>query len=316
MRFLLLLAFGVLLRTAAFAQSGDVHASLRAPVTQLKVGDEGEVFLEATHDPSRSTIAWPQVPDSFGKLEIHDKGRIDTLRSGNQETLRQRLLVAGFDSGVYTIPPFTFEVNKGAAQITTAPLSLLIQTLPVDTTKPIKPIKDIIPVERRWTDSWILLVAGALLILVIILITLFLVLRKKPQPAIAAPPAPTVPAHIAALDALKKLEAAALWQKGEIKEYYVQLTGIIRTYIEGAYGTPALESTTDELLATIRNHPVLNLGYPSLYNILPMADLAKFAKAAPTAAEQVEAMQGAIAFVNITTPRPPAEPSEEGGSTT
>ena len=38
-----------------------------------------------------------------------------------------------------------------------------------------------------------------------------------------------------------------LWQHGETKEYYSELTDITRTYIEEAVDVPAMESTSSEL---------------------------------------------------------------------
>jgi hypothetical protein len=39
--------------------------------------------------------------------------------------------------------------------------------------------------------------------------------------------------------------------KGLIKEYYTEVTEIIRRYIERRYGIEALEMTTEEILDTI-----------------------------------------------------------------
>jgi len=43
-----------------------------------------------------------------------------------------------------------------------------------------------------------------------------------------------------------------LWQKGEIKLYYVELTDIAREYIEEIIEIPAKEFTTSELIVALR----------------------------------------------------------------
>ena len=48
------------------------------------------------------------------------------------------------------------------------------------------------------------------------------------------------------------LEKKELWQKGEIKAYYSELTDIARNYIEEAIEIPAMESTTSELIIGLR----------------------------------------------------------------
>jgi hypothetical protein len=40
--------------------------------------------------------------------------------------------------------------------------------------------------------------------------------------------------------------------KGEVKEYYSELTDIARNYIEEAIEIPAMESTTSELIVALR----------------------------------------------------------------
>jgi hypothetical protein len=51
---------------------------------------------------------------------------------------------------------------------------------------------------------------------------------------------------------LNNLEKKELWQKGEIKAYYSELTDIARNYIEEAIQIPAMESTTSELIEGLR----------------------------------------------------------------
>ena len=51
---------------------------------------------------------------------------------------------------------------------------------------------------------------------------------------------------------LQQLESKELWQKGEIKSYYSELTDIARNYIEEEIKIPAMESTTSELIVSLR----------------------------------------------------------------
>ena len=50
---------------------------------------------------------------------------------------------------------------------------------------------------------------------------------------------------------LKDLDSKELLKQDKIKLYYVELTDIVRTFIERDMNIPALESTTDELLETV-----------------------------------------------------------------
>src|SRR6187549_575727 len=86
-------------RAAAMAQGSDASASLSTNVDRIVVGGEARVTLSARHDPAMSRLNWPAIPDSFGKLEVLKKDKIDTVKEGRFIHYRQLLLVTGFDSG-------------------------------------------------------------------------------------------------------------------------------------------------------------------------------------------------------------------------
>jgi protein subunit release factor A len=77
-----------------------------------------------------------------------------------------------------------------------------------------------------------------------------------------------------------------LWQKGEVKEYYSELTDI-RNYIEEAIEIPAMESTTSELIVALRAASLkkeMSVSQDTIENlerVLKQADLVKFAKSKP-----------------------------------
>jgi hypothetical protein len=120
--------------------------------------------------------------------------------------------------------------------------------------------------------------------------------------------------HEKALRLLAALEAESLWQKGEVKEYYIRLTDILRNYIEARFGIPALERTTDELSAAAKKHPELCLQADRLHGILATADMAKFARAQPTPAEHAAAMQDTKDLIIASIPKPAPEAASGSAS--
>ena len=86
---------------------------------------------------------------------------------------------------------------------------------------------------------------------------------------------------------LNNLEKKELWQHGEVKAYYSELTDIVRNYIEEAIEIPAMESTTSELiegLKMVSQKKKMNLSkdtFDNLLGVLKQADLVKFAKSKP-----------------------------------
>ena len=113
-------------------------------------------------------------------------------------------------------------------------------------------------------------------------------------------PAPKIPAHIVANKALVELGHRKLWQKGKVKAYYTALTSILRTYISGRWAIGALEMTTDEIIAELRDHEMPTQSRTDLITILRTADMVKFAKAEPEVEENEESLSRALYFVENT----------------
>jgi len=286
----------------SFSQT-NTRVSARLDARQITVGDQAKLFIEVQHDPAAGKLQWPVFPDTFNNLEIVDRGKIDTLAQGGRTTYRQRLLITGFDSGYCKIPSFPFTVIPASGTPTVVQsdsLQLLVQTVPVDTTKEFKPIKNIIFVKSTWLD-YIWYIIGGIVFLGLLVFVLIYFLRNK-KVAVPKPAGPVESLQDKTLRLLGELDARQLWQKNQVKEYYVELTDIVRNYIEHRFRTPAMELTTDELLDKSRHHRDMQPHTELLASILHTADLAKFAKWQPLPQEHFDAMDHAKKFVDGSRP--------------
>ena len=300
---LFLLTAAICVSLLAMAQ-GDVRVSARLDTRQITVGDQARLFLEGEFNPANGKLQWPVFIDTFNHLEIVEKGKIDTTRDGGKIIYKQRLLITGFDSGVFKIPPFQFAVlpNGGKPYVAnTDSFMLVVNTVAVDTNKAFKPIKNIIFVKPSWLDYIWYIIAGLVLIALAVAATIYYLKNKKATPK---PPPPAIPLQDRTLRMLEELETKQLWQKNQVKEYYVALTDIVRGYIEERFQTPALELTTDELLYKVQLHRELQPYHSLLSMILSTADLAKFAKGQPLPQEHFDAMDNAKKFVDSSRPKP------------
>src|SRR5690606_31722830 len=57
-----------------------------------------------------------------------------------------------------------------------------------------------------------------------------------------------------AVTRLKRLEQVDLYQDAAVKPFYVELSDLLRTYLERRLQVPALETTTRELILLVRHH--------------------------------------------------------------
>jgi len=301
--------------TVGFAQERDGTGGAKLSVRQIMVGDQARLFLEADHNPAKSKLVWPAIPDTFNSLEVVERGKIDTTKVGDLVTYKQRIVLTGFDSGVFKIPAFAFAIvpNNGdsAYAVYSDSFDLLVNSVAVDTTQAFKPIKGIIYVTSTWRDYIWYIAGGAVLLIIAVVVTVLLLRRKKPEAPKPTGPVESLQDH--ALRMLRELEAKQLWEKKQVKEYYVELTDIVRNYMEQRYNIQVLEATTDEILSTAQTHPELYLHYPALSVILQTADLAKFAKAQPLPHEHMDAMVKAREFVETSRPVIISAPADGSG---
>ena len=163
-------------------------------------------------------------------------------------------------------------------------------------------IKDIAPIIKvKYTFweifRWILLgLAVAALIVGII----YIVKRVKAhKPIIELHPEPVIPPDEKALKALETLRRKELWQTGKVKEYYTELTDIVRNYLEEAWGINSTDMTSDETLDAYHDSRAYDdVCETKLRQMLRTADMVKFAKGEPLPNEHTQAMSHAVEFVD------------------
>ncbi len=105
--------------------------------------------------------------------------------------------------------------------------------------------------------------------------------------------------HEKALAALDQLETGKLWESNQSKQFYVQVTQIMRAYIEAGLLIPTVDHTTREIISSLKK----NLKDELLHRLsrdLRMADLVKFAKAQPSVGDHLQIIETARRLVNET----------------
>jgi hypothetical protein len=281
------------------------HIESKTDAQQIALGDQVRYFITATIDTTKSNLRWASFPDTFNTLELVEKGKIDTIRSGSLVTYKQRLLLTGFDSGSFLIPRFAFFATSKSGivdSLFTDSFRLLVNTVPVDTTKPFKTIKNIAEVQTTWLDNLPIIIG--LLIGIGLIVWVVIYFRKNKKLALLQKAPEKIESyHERTLRLLKELDEKQLWQQDKVKSYYTELSEIIRQYIEVRFKTPAMELTTDELLRKAKKHREMASFRTALRPLLEASDLAKFAKANPLPEEHVEAMELANNFVKVSKPK-------------
>jgi hypothetical protein len=298
--------------------TGSVHsqysgATAKLEKNNIQIGDQVKLELLLTV-PAGSRVQWPMLLDTLAQnVEILKKSGIDTVSSGKDKfTLKQELTITSFDSGSYVVRPIIFKYSqKGDTVIyftETGPVTLDVQTIEIDQAADIKPIKPPLtaPVTFREMLPWI----GLLLLVIALAVLIYVYLKRKKQikPLVPTRLKATIPPFEAAIEALESLRLKKLWQAGRVKEYYSEMTEIVREYIELRFPVRALEMTTEEIHAALRQTDINGSAREKLHQVLVLADLVKFAKEQPLPLENDLSLNQCMDFVRETKPGKDIEP--------
>lgn len=297
--FLLILGSGV-------ANAQRIKATAKLDSTNILLGDQIKLFLEIDH-PKNVQVEFPQVPDTINSLiEVLGRSKIDTfeLEDENFQKQIQSYIITSFDSGSYRIPPYWFKVNVDGTidSVPSNGVSLNVFTMQIDTTKGPADIKMPYgaPLTLKEVTPYIL---GVILIGAIIFLILYSIKRKKKnKPLFTRPAKPKEPAHVVAIRELDRIKSEKIWQKGKTKQYYSEVTDVLRFYIEDRFDIRAMEQTSDETLDafSLRKNLISEKCYSNLSQILKLADLVKFAKYTPLSDDDNLSLVNAYFFVNQT----------------
>jgi hypothetical protein len=208
---------------------------------------------------------------------------------------KKDLTIMAFDSALLELPSLEITSATGVKQ-NTNDLQISVGFLP-SINPDLADIKGIHKEKTSWLDYW-KYIATVLLLFCIGLGIWWWKQRKKVKPVVIERII-EIPAHEIALKKMEQLRGKQLPQKGELKEYYSELTFIFREYLEKRYQIPALESTTDEIIRDLRNTNFSKNAEKSLIEVLEWADMAKFAKATPPESFHDLAWQNTKAMIEL-----------------
>ena len=245
----------------------------------LTIGDVFTVRIDADY-PEDIKLSEPSGKAATGAFILKSEPEIKSKTRKSRKYDEYTFTLSVFETGDLEIPVFEFfwYDSEGNQNVVKSPTrNIYIKSiLPADTTG--LEIKDIIgpkPLPRHW---WPYIIA----ILVAAAVGVFIYwLYKRKMKAVEIPQAPLEPPYDAAIRQLTVLKGKDLPGKGKIKQYYIELSDIVRYYIQGRFNIIAVEATTYELKRSL-NHPDLVREKSSkALSFLSRTDMVKFAKHTP-----------------------------------
>jgi hypothetical protein len=221
-----------------------------------------------------------RIPAAMGPFELLDQSR---LRQDAKEaaTTTFKLKLALFELGKNTLPDLELQVVEGGEvdRFVAAGMEVEgISSLPADVGDKGASLYDIKPPEevpiRSYRLIWALLAAAALIAAGYAAVRWI----RRPRP-IRAAPIPLDPLNRRMLAALDQLRKKDLPSQGRAREFYFDLSEILRAYLGERYGFEALECTSAELMEAAARLQAPGLPRQELAGFVQRSDLVKFAKA-------------------------------------
>lgn len=287
-------------------------ATAKLDSTNILIGDYLKVHLEVV-TPKGTSIIFPQInskviEEAQYPFDWIESSKIDTTLTSSEQILKQTVTITAFDSGYYVFPSLPILALDSTLLVETNPLSFSVTTIPVDTTAAYKDIKGNLTTPLSLHEIWLYIKKYGLLIFVIwsiIAAIIYSILKygkrkKGKNDGAKSKVAHKVKPHITALKALEHLKKKKLWEQGKVKEYYSELTEIIRIYLEGRWGIYAMEMVSSDIIDALRNINVIEGDIDPLAKMFSISDLVKFAKWDPLPTDHDMAFKSAKEFIEKT----------------
>jgi len=296
------------------AAAQEITVSAKVDTNEVTIGDWINLSLRVERSENVK-VDWTPLGDTLGHFEVLRRGELQTGKSEGKVVETNNYVLSTYDSGYYRIPPIVFSYTVGNDTTrkfaATLPIDILVHTVAVDTTQDIKDVKPPFGIPIALLE--ILLYVGIVLLIAAGGFGLYYYLRRRKDRWLLSAQQPQRPPHEIAIMELRRLEEKKLWQKGFVKQYYSEVTEIIRRYIEGRFGVMALEMTTEEVMHNVKQTAMSSEVQETLSKFLNDADLVKFAKYQPAPEENEAELQMAYDIVHGT--KPVVEPSITGDTT-
>jgi hypothetical protein len=302
------LALGLLLVAAVSLRGQTPTLEVQVDTTLVTVGDRITMTVLVDHDPD-AQVAWPDSLD-LGPFELLDAQLLPPTPLGEHTRSGAILALAAFELGELEIPSFPVEIVGPGGESTTLNTNrfvILVESVGLDEGGDIRGLRGPlwIPVSAGRIALW-----GLALVLAGILVrALYKWWRRRTVgPEEAVPALPLRPAHETALEALAALERSPLLERGEVKEFHIQLSEILRRYVEGRWRVPALEMTTADITSGLTRSGAKSSVVEGFRLFLGQCDMVKFAKDRPDAGASREVLTMGRELVEETIPAPSAPP--------
>ena len=282
----------------------------------IEMGRQTSLHIEVTNSESEGIVVVPfdSVPPQIEFVDVRNLPKLEKQTTNGKSLYTTTYKIQSFDSGAYRIPPLMYVT----ANDTSYSNIVALKVIPVDVSQmqdinPANPAEDMGSKWYDWIPDWLTDYWLYYLLAIIIIaggICAYLILSKKVTVNIL-PKKKEIPPYEMAIAKLQQLKQEQLWENGQEKAFYTELTDILREYLDRRFGINAMEMTTTQILNAIRNNEETAMTERLMKSILEVADFVKFARVQPLREDNIKSFDAARQFVEDTKPVPVEEDQDE-----
>ena len=278
--------------------------SVKAEVNKgtITIGERIEYRITITHDAAAQILSPIEAPkeEPFEVKETHDIFE----KQGKLTVEGKRFIVTAYELGEFILEPVTIQyrvTDGGPKTIQTNRLFVTVKSID-SSAKPktdIRNVKGALGLKRHWGWlGWVL----------VFFITLgggiyFWWFKKQHLQAGGGAEEPKLSPEDQALFELNRLFDSDLIRRGKMKEYFLEMSEVLRRYLERRFEISAIESTTSEILRDLKSKELTPSLCEKIQNVLESTDFVKFAKWKPGPPEIIRINQLAKALVEEARPK-------------
>lgn len=291
----------------------EVYINAYTDTSHYMIGDQIIYHLDIKSDKGIKIYS-TSLEDSIKDVDIFD---ISNTIVSNKD-IRYTVTLSKYDSAVIRIP--SIEVRYLSGKDTLKLMNPLFSTTAFRNDSSIKTvysnsiifniksvkvnvqeeIKDIKSPKDLTSIDWLTYVV--ILFFLIITAGGGYLLYKKYKRKDATEDIEILPPYLIALRRLEDLDKKELHLKGKFKDYFSELTEILRKYYEDIYFFPALEMTSFEIINELKNKNITEKLITKSNHIFNISDYVKFAKRIPDLEDCRLSYSNCIEIIELTKP--------------
>jgi len=256
----------------------------------LRIGERFTVTTEF-HNVDSNDILNKNIEDVFDDFEILNTSFLRKKNQNGETFFSKEFILTSFDTGTFVLPSVPM-ISQENDTIFNSRKTIYFFSMEMDSLNQFFDIKPTKNIPFEFSELFDYIHYFVLLLLLIFIIYFLVKFFKKEKLELEVPSKIKIPIDIYFLQRIELLESKDYLSKQDYHKFYIELSEILRGYIECRFNIPALESSSSDLRFLLEKTSLKEMW---LNDFLRISDLVKFAKGLP----KIDQSRGFLDFIKV-----------------